>query len=99
MFQLAETIRWEGLTNCSSALDHFVGLALKESKLCRKLFIKIYFVLTKLFFNRFSYPYLQDFYPSTFADLHEKLSFLVLGHNPTYVSTLALAAGGSYGAL
>ena len=27
------------------------------------------------------------------------LSFMTIGHNPVYVSTLALAAGGSYGAL
>ena len=28
---------------------------------------------------------------------HEGLSFIVVGHNPTCVSVLALAAGGSYG--
>ena len=30
---------------------------------------------------------------------HEGLSFMTLGHNPMCVSTLAIATGGSYGAL
>ena len=30
---------------------------------------------------------------------YEGLSLMVIGHNPTYVSTLALAAGGSNGAM
>ena len=42
---------------------------------------------------------LTGLYPSTFADLrfYEGLSFMVVGHNPTCISTLALAALGSRG--
>ena len=29
----------------------------------------------------------------------KRLSFMTIGHNPVYVSMLALAVGGSYGAL
>ena len=30
---------------------------------------------------------------------HEGLSFMAIGHNPMCVTTLAIATGGSYGAL